>query len=102
MKTLVIAGLMFLTGFAVADKYEPTADQKTRLELQQARAQLAFDAVEKTKEYAQYLQAINNLDLEAQKIIKEQKWPDTLIFHRDKLVFTAPEPAPAPTVTPVK
>lgn len=83
----IIAWLLVFAGVAAlaeekAKEYKPTEIQSLRLQVKQKDALLAWN---------RYQAAINDLNAEAQRVKKDNHWPDETIFNGDTLQFSEPE-----------
>jgi hypothetical protein len=82
----------------------PTEVQSLRLQVKQKDAIIARQQFADAQQNFQ--NAIAAMNAEADKIKKENKWDDKVVFNPDQLTFTAPPatppPAAPPTPTPAK
>jgi len=77
---LVFAGAAALAEEKAKD-YKPTELQSLRLQVRQRDALLAWD---------RYQKAVVELNAEADRVKKDNKWPADTIFNGDTLEFSAP------------
>jgi hypothetical protein len=92
---LLLAGLAIRAQLSKPKTYEPSEVQTLRLQLKQRDTQMAIQV---------YQGKFNELVAEAQKVKKENGWPDDLKFNADTLQFEMPKltPLPSPTPAPAK
>ena len=105
----VTAGLAFLVAIAVLARpqdlpkppsYTPSETQKLKLELKHKDAEIANILLRDAQ--ARYQTAIAALQNEGTVVIKENKWPDDLLFDAESLTFTTKPPAAKQAPKPEK
>lgn len=73
-------------------KYQATEIQQLRLKVKQQEAQIAQKDLFIAQQNFQV--TIQNLGVEAAKVITENKWPEDLVLNQQTLEFSDPVPAP--------
>jgi hypothetical protein len=102
-RTSILFGILWMLSVccviamvAAEDKkpYTPSEVQKLRLEVKQKDTQLAQLAMRESQR--NFSMTLKSYTEEADKVKKENQWPDNLQFNPDTMLFTDPPAPPKP------